>query len=70
MQRFLVTRRPPTMVERLLGRRRARRLRRRIGLAAVGTGIMLLRPKTALPVVAITCGAAVAVVVMTLAVSR
>ena len=33
-------------IERLLGRRRARRLRRRLGLAALGAGVLLLRPRT------------------------
>ena len=60
MQRFLVARRPPTALERLLGRRRARRLRRRVGLAAVGTGLVLLRPKRMLPTVAAACGVAIA----------
>jgi hypothetical protein len=36
---------PPTLLERLLGRRRARLVRRRFGLAAVGVGLALLRPK-------------------------
>jgi hypothetical protein len=62
MQRFLVARRPPTALERLLGRRRARRLRRRVGLAAVGTGLVLLRPKRMVPAVA-ACGVAIAVTV-------
>jgi hypothetical protein len=53
MQRFLVVRRPPNALERLLGRRRVRRLRRRVGLAALGTGIFLLRPRRSrVPVVA------------------
>jgi hypothetical protein len=36
---------PPTLAERLLGRRRARVMRHRIGFAAVGVGLALLRPK-------------------------
>jgi len=36
---------PPTLAERVLGRRRARVLRRRVGFAAVGVGLALLRPK-------------------------
>jgi hypothetical protein len=63
MQRFLVARRPPTALERLLGRRRARRLRRRVGLAAVGTGLVLLRPKRMVPAVAAACGVAIALTV-------
>jgi hypothetical protein len=62
MQRFLVARRPPTLLERLLGRRRARRLRRRVGLAAVGTGLVLLRPKR-MPAVAAAWGVAIALTV-------
>jgi hypothetical protein len=38
--------RPPTRFERLVGRRRATRLRRRAGFAAIGAGVMLLRPRT------------------------
>jgi hypothetical protein len=41
------TRRPPTLVERIVGRRRARRLRRRVGLLAVGLGVSMLRPRPA-----------------------
>jgi hypothetical protein len=36
---------PPTPLERLIGRRRARLVRRRIGLLALGVGVTLLRPK-------------------------
>ena len=36
--------RPALVAERLLGRRRARRLRRRAGLAALATGFALLLP--------------------------
>ena len=42
----LPTRRPPGLVEQLLGRRRARVLRRRLGLLAVGAGVTLLKPRT------------------------
>ena len=65
---FLVIRRPPSAVERLIGRRRARRLRRRVGLAALGAGIVLLRPNRFVPVSVATC--AVAAVVVALAVMR
>lgn len=64
------TRRPPTLVERIVGRRRARRLRRRVGLAAVGLGVSLLRPRPASLALAVlgaamlvACGYALAVVV-------
>ncbi len=46
--RRLSTRRPPTLAERLLGRRRATLLRRRAGMAALGAGFELLRPRSAL----------------------
>jgi hypothetical protein len=36
---------PPTFMERMVGRRRARLLRRRVGFAAMGLGLVLLRPK-------------------------
>ncbi|HMC43462.1 MAG TPA: hypothetical protein VKI20_10675 [Acidimicrobiales bacterium] len=39
------SRRRLTALERLLGKRRARRLRRRLGLVALGTGLLLLRPR-------------------------
>jgi hypothetical protein len=39
-------RRPPTVLEQLLGRRRARALRRRLGFLALGAGASLLRPRT------------------------
>ena len=51
--RRLRRRRPPTLAERLLGRRRARRLRRRLGYLALGSGVGLLKP-------ALVRGAAVA----------
>ena len=37
-------RRPPTLAERVLGRRRARTLRRRLALVAFGAGVALARP--------------------------
>jgi hypothetical protein len=43
--RFLLRQPPPTLPERLLGRRRVRVLRRRLGFVAVGLGLTLLRPK-------------------------
>jgi hypothetical protein len=42
----LPTRRPPDLLEQILGRRRARNLRRRLGLLAVGAGFTLLKPRT------------------------
>jgi hypothetical protein len=39
-------RRPPTVVEQLLGRRRAKALRRRFGFLALGVGASLLKPRT------------------------
>ena len=39
-------RRPPTVLERALGRRRARDVRRRAGLFALGAGASLLKPRT------------------------
>lgn len=46
MRVFQPTRRPPTIPERLLGRRHARILRRRLGLFALGAGYTLLRPRS------------------------
>jgi hypothetical protein len=42
---FLLRQPPPTLAERLLGRHRARVVRRRVGFAAVGVGLALLRPR-------------------------
>ena len=42
----LPTRRPPDLLEQILGRRRARNLRRRLGMLAVGAGLTLLKPRT------------------------
>jgi hypothetical protein len=39
-------RRPPDRLEQLLGRRRARVVRRRLGLLAIGAGVTLLKPRT------------------------
>lgn len=49
-------RRPPTMLERAVGRRRARRIRRRVGLLLVGTGFVVMRPQRVRP--AMTAAAA------------
>ena len=46
MRVSLPTRRPPTMLEQLLGRRRARVVRRRLGVVAIGLGYTLLRPRS------------------------
>jgi hypothetical protein len=40
----VLRRRPPTTLERLLGRERVRRLRRQLAHAAFGTGFLLYRP--------------------------
>jgi hypothetical protein len=69
MQRFLVVRRSPSALERLLGRRRARRLRRRVGIAALGTGVFLLRPRRSIRPLMATC-VVVAALVVTVTVTR
>lgn len=45
MRVSLPVRRPPTVLEQLLGRRRASKLRRRVGLLLVGTGASMLKPR-------------------------
>jgi hypothetical protein len=40
----MLLRRPPTLLERLLGRKRAKRARRRLGYLALGTGVAMLKP--------------------------
>jgi hypothetical protein len=56
-------RRPPTALEQLLGRRRAKALRRRLGFLALGAGASLLRPRTTWSPLAITGIAALTLVV-------
>ena len=46
MRVSLHVRRPPTLLEQLVGRRRARILRRRVGLLLLGTGASMLKPRT------------------------
>jgi hypothetical protein len=46
MRVSLPGRRPPTVLEQLLGRRRARRLRRRLGVLALGAGVSMLKPRS------------------------
>jgi hypothetical protein len=41
----VLARRPPTLLEQLLGRRRARSFRRRLGVLCLGAGASLLRPR-------------------------
>jgi hypothetical protein len=50
----MLLRRPPTLLERVLGKKQARRARRRIGYLALGTGVAMLKP--ALTRVALTTG--------------
>ena len=45
MRLSLTARRPPSALERLLGPKRARKLRRQLGLVALGTGYTLLKPR-------------------------
>jgi hypothetical protein len=54
MRVSLPLRRRPTALEQLLGKRRARLLRRRLGILALGTGVSLLTPRTRWAPVAIT----------------
>lgn len=54
---------PPSRLEELLGRRRAKVLRRRLGLLALGAGASLLRPRVRLAPIALTGAAVIAIVV-------
>lgn len=59
-------RQPPSILERLLGRRRARVIRRRVGILALGAGVSLLRPRPRTPrvsLVLMTSAGAVALLV-------
>jgi hypothetical protein len=55
--------RDPSTLEQLLGRRRARSLRRRLGFIAVGTGLSLLKPRTRWAPLALTAVVVLAVVI-------
>jgi hypothetical protein len=59
----LPARRPPALLEQLLGRRRARTLRRRLGLLALGAGVTLLKPRMRWGPLAMTAVAALTFVV-------
>jgi hypothetical protein len=61
MRLSLTARRPPTALERLLGPKRARRLRRRLGLVALGAGYGLLKPRARSAAIAGAAALAVAV---------
>ena len=58
---------PPTLIERIVGRRRARVLRHRFGLAAFGVGVTLLRPKLRYRPTAAVAAVAVAAVFIAVA---
>jgi hypothetical protein len=51
------------MLERLLGRRRARLLRRRLGFIAFGAGASLLKPRTRWAPLAMTAAVALTLIV-------
>jgi hypothetical protein len=54
------TRRPPTLLEQLLGRRRARLVRRRLGFVTLGMSYSLLKPRSRFLPAAVTVSAALA----------
>jgi hypothetical protein len=56
-------RRPPSALEQLLGRRRARMLRRRLGVIALEVGVSLLKPRTRLAPFAMTAAVVLAFIV-------
>jgi len=56
-------RRPPTLPERLLGRRRAKALRRRLGFVALGVGASLIKPRATWTRSSLAGAAVVAVIV-------
>jgi hypothetical protein len=56
-------RRPPSTLEQLLGRRRARVLRRRLGYIAIGAGVSLLKPRARWAPVALTAAVALTLIV-------
>jgi hypothetical protein len=62
MRVSLPTRHPPSLLEQLLGRRRARILRRRLGFVALGVGYSLVRPRSRILPVALVAVAGLALV--------
>ena len=54
MRVSLPTRQPAGLLEQVLGRRRARIVRRRLGFVALGLGYSLLKPRSRVAPVAIT----------------
>jgi hypothetical protein len=63
MRVSLPRRRRPTTLEQLLGKQRARLLRRRLGVLALGAGVSLLKPRTRWAPVAITLAGTMAVLI-------
>ena len=62
MRVSLPTRQPAGLLEQLLGRRRARIVRRRLGLVALGLGYTLLKPRSrVLPATIVVCASMLAV---------
>jgi hypothetical protein len=54
--------RTPTRLERLLGKRRVRRLRRRLGVVALGAGVVLVKPAMGWARVGLLAGVSLVVV--------
>ena len=61
MRVSLPTRRPPGLLEHVLGRRRAKVVRRRLGFVALGLGYSLLKPRSKVVPLALTAGTVVLV---------
>ena len=64
MRVSLPRRQPPGLLEQVLGRRRARMVRRRLGFVALGVGYTLLKPRTRWMPAAMVGGLAAAAVVL------
>lgn len=58
----MLTRRPPTLLERVLVKKRAKRARRRLGYLALGTGVAMLKPAVS-RVMLMTGGVALCIIV-------
>ena len=62
MRVSLPTRRPPDLLEQVLGRRRAKVLRRRFGFLALGVGYSLVKPRSkVVPLIIVVCTCALVV---------
>ena len=66
MRVSLSTRRPPSLLEQLVGRRRTRLLRRRLGFVALGVSYSMLKPRSKVVPTAVVTTAVLVAALLTL----